>query len=68
MEEQLSEEPVLNLNCREIEVRINPDGSLVIPWFSPDSGELVEALWSTLCTNLTPFPVIRISNSRIFCG
>lgn len=66
MEKQLSAKPVLRR--AEVEIRIAPDGSLVIPWFSPESGDLTAALWESLHPNREPFPVTRISNARIYCG
>ncbi len=68
MEEQLSADPVLTRDADEVEIRIAPDGSLLIPWFAPGREDLPFALWEALCADGEPFPVSRVSNPRIYCG
>ena len=46
-------------------VIIKPDGSVEVPWISPQASELVLAINHTLSAK--PFPV-RVLSGKIYCG
>ena len=49
-----------------VEIIINADGSLWIPWFSPEATGLVVELWRA-CMPGWEFPVGG-ANGNIYCG
>jgi hypothetical protein len=49
------------------EIILKPDGTLLIPWITPDASKLVREIWRTL-NEKVPFPILSSDDKNIYCG